>query len=149
MQIDMPQPCNISCFIQSGHCIFAITKCYCILLQEFTLHSDCLGIVTIPEIYKYVTSVCPQRREQYATIYNSITLPFFTKKTGLPRQKQTTIRDRGNTAPLSAYTAYRVAQFIYCYMETILCSVKRRVIGQVSLDTYKTFGLYCHLKKFS
>ena len=56
VQIDMPQPCNISCFIQSGHCIFAITKCYCILLQEFTLHSDCLGIVTIPEIYKYVTS---------------------------------------------------------------------------------------------
>ena len=56
VQIDMPQPCNISCFIQSGHCIFAFTKCYCILLQEFTLHSDCLGIVTIPEIYKYVTS---------------------------------------------------------------------------------------------
>ena len=57
MQIDMPWPCNISCFIQSGHCIVAITKCYCILLKEFTLHSDCLGIVTIPEIYKYVTSL--------------------------------------------------------------------------------------------
>ena len=25
--------------------------------RNFTLHSDCLGIVTIPEIYKYVTSI--------------------------------------------------------------------------------------------
>ena len=24
--------------------------------RNFTLHSDCLGIVTIPEIYKYVSS---------------------------------------------------------------------------------------------
>ena len=35
--------------------------------RNFTLHSDCLGIVTFPEIYKYVTS------DVYSAITNSPT----------------------------------------------------------------------------
>ena len=38
-------------------CIFKMPPYLC--YRNFTLHSDCLGIVTIPEIYKYVSSqVC-------------------------------------------------------------------------------------------
>ena len=35
-------------------CIFKMPPYLC--YRNFTLHSDCLGIVTIPEIYKYVSS---------------------------------------------------------------------------------------------
>ena len=64
--MNMPKPWNISCFIKSGHShLQNATVCS---LQEFMLHSDCVGIVIIPEIYKYVTSPSLRNRPWAKTI---------------------------------------------------------------------------------